>query len=174
VTHVIVLNGGSSSGKTSIARCLQELLPDPWLAFSVDDLVDAMPPSMRESASGIEVADDGAVTVGEDFLALEAAWRTGIAAMARAGANVIVDDVFLSGPASQKRWPLDGLDVLWVGVRCSAPVAAQRESARGDRAPGMAAGQAEIVHEGVVYDLEVDSTSTSATACARLIAGGVA
>src|SRR4029079_8988236 len=33
VTQVIVLNGGSSSGKSGIARCLQAILPDPWLAF---------------------------------------------------------------------------------------------------------------------------------------------
>ncbi len=31
-TQVIVLNGGSSSGKSGIARCLQAVLPDPWLA----------------------------------------------------------------------------------------------------------------------------------------------
>ncbi|KJY30199.1 hypothetical protein VR45_28250, partial [Streptomyces sp. NRRL S-495] len=37
-TQVIVLNGGSSSGKTTLARALQNLLPDPWLAFSVDTL----------------------------------------------------------------------------------------------------------------------------------------
>jgi chloramphenicol 3-O phosphotransferase len=31
VTQVIVLNGGSSSGKTGIARCLQAILPRPWI-----------------------------------------------------------------------------------------------------------------------------------------------
>jgi chloramphenicol 3-O phosphotransferase len=43
-TQVIVLNGGSSSGKTGIARCLQAILPQPWLRLGVDDLVDALPP----------------------------------------------------------------------------------------------------------------------------------
>jgi chloramphenicol 3-O phosphotransferase len=38
-TQVIVLNGGSSSGKSGIARCLQAILPDPWLAFGTDTLV---------------------------------------------------------------------------------------------------------------------------------------
>ena len=34
---VIVLNGGSSSGKSSIARQLQaRLAPEPWLTFGVD------------------------------------------------------------------------------------------------------------------------------------------
>jgi chloramphenicol 3-O phosphotransferase len=175
VTQVIVLNGGSSSGKSSIARCLQAALPDPWLAFSVDDLVDAMPAAMRSSDTGIEFAVDGSVSVGESFAALETAWRAGLAAMARAGARVIVDDVFLSGAGSQRRWqkPLEGLSVLWVGVRCAVEVAQRRELARGDRPAGMAASQAKIVHKDVIYDLEVDSTYTSAVDCARVIAGSV-
>ena len=37
--QVIVLNGGSSSGKSAIVQCLQEILPDPWLSLSVDTLV---------------------------------------------------------------------------------------------------------------------------------------
>src|SRR6266487_5795081 len=38
-THVIVLNGGSSSGESGIARCPQAGLPDPWLAVGVDMLI---------------------------------------------------------------------------------------------------------------------------------------
>ncbi len=60
--------------------------------------------------------------------------------------------------------------MLWVGVRCDAAVAADRELARGDRVPGMAAGQAELVHRGVGDDLEVDTTRAEAMACARVIA----
>lgn len=170
--QVIVLNGGSSSGKTGIARCLQTLLPDPWLRFSVDDLVDALPPA----GSGIEFGPAGEVVVGDAFRALEAAWMAGIAAMARAGAGVILDDVFLGGAASQERVrsALDGLRVLWVGVRCDPEVAARRELARGDRVAGMAALQATAVHEGVRYDLEVDTTRTESLACARLVAARVA
>jgi chloramphenicol 3-O-phosphotransferase len=37
--QVIVLNGASSSGKSGIRRCLQAILPDPWLAFGVDKAV---------------------------------------------------------------------------------------------------------------------------------------
>ena len=62
-TQVIVLNGGSSSGKSGIARCLPAILPDPWLAFGTDTLVQAMPMSMQTSAAGIEFAPDGEVVV---------------------------------------------------------------------------------------------------------------
>jgi chloramphenicol 3-O phosphotransferase len=168
---VIVLNGGSSSGKSGIARCLQAVLPDIWVTFGVDTLIQAMPAS-RTSAAGIEFASDGAVIVGPEFRALEAAWIAGIAAMARAGGRIILDEIFLGGAVSQQRWTkaLGALQVLWVGVRCDSAVAAGREIARGDRVTGMAASQAEMVHQGVVYHLEVDTTHTEALECARVIA----
>jgi chloramphenicol 3-O phosphotransferase len=179
--QVIVLNGGSSSGKTGIARCLQAILPRPWLSLSVDDFVDALPPSLvgsdsdPSSGSGIAFGQQGEVVVGEGFRELEAAWMAGIAAMARAGAQVIVDDVFLGGAASQERVraQLEGLEVLWVGVRCDAAIVAGRELTRGDRVVGMAASQAEIVHEGVVYDVEVDTGHAESLDCARTIAAYV-
>ncbi|MDQ1050881.1 chloramphenicol phosphotransferase CPT [Streptomyces sp. V4I2] len=174
-TQMIILNGGSSSGKSGIVRCLQAVLPDPWLAFGVDSLVDAMPARMQVSDEGITFSADGRVIVGPGFRALDAAWIEGVVAMARAGAGVIVDDVFLGGAASQQRWQkaLGGLDVLWVGVRCERAVAAGREIARGDRVQGMAALQADVVHQGVIYDLEVDTTHTESLVCARTIAAYV-
>ncbi|MFD3698887.1 chloramphenicol phosphotransferase CPT [Streptomyces sp. NPDC058646] len=174
-TQVIILNGGSSSGKSGIVRCLQAVLPDAWLAFGCDSFVDAMPAKMQSSDGGIVFAADGGVSVGADFRVLEAAWMEGIAAMARAGARVIIDDVFLGGAASQQRWQkaLGEVAVLWVGVRCAGAVAAGREVARGDRTQGMAAAQADVVHEGVFYDLEVDTARTESLACARTIAARV-
>ncbi|MFF0752493.1 chloramphenicol phosphotransferase CPT [Streptomyces sp. NPDC004267] len=172
---MIILNGGSSSGKTGIVRCLQAVLPDAWLAFGCDSFVDALPARLkdgREADGWIEFADDGSVIVGPKFRELEAAWTTGIASMARAGARIVVDDVFLGAAASQQRWreALDGLDVLWVGVRCDPTVAAGRELARGDRVPGMAAAQADLAHQGVSYDLEIDTTRTESLDSARTIA----
>ncbi|MFD5257638.1 chloramphenicol phosphotransferase CPT [Streptomyces bobili] len=172
---MIILNGGSSSGKTGIVRCLQSVLPDPWLAFGVDSFVDALPARLQASDAGLEVAADGRVSVGAGFRALEEAWTEGIVAMARAGARIVVDDVFLGGTASQQRWQkaLGDVAVLWVGVRCDSAVAAGREIARGDRVRGMAASQADAVHHGVIYDLEVDTSRTESLECALAIADRV-
>jgi chloramphenicol 3-O phosphotransferase len=174
-TQVIVLNGGSSSGKSGIVRCLQAILPQPWISLSIDDLVDALPPALTDSGSGITFGQTGDVSVGDDFRQIEAAWLTGIAAIARAGARVIIDDVFLRGAASQQRVrsQLEGLEVLWVGVRCDPEIAAGREIARGDRVHGMAASQAETVHQRVTYDIEVDTSHTESLDCARAIAAHV-
>ncbi|WP_406134403.1 chloramphenicol phosphotransferase CPT [Streptomyces zaomyceticus] len=172
---MIILNGGSSAGKSGIVRCLQAVLPDPWLAFGVDSLIDAMPLRMRSSDDGIDFDADGGVTIGSEFRALEGAWAEGVVAMARAGARIIVDDVFLSGAAAQERWRnvTGDLDVLWVGVRCDGAVAEGRETARGDRVAGMAAKQAETVHRGVAYDVEVDTTRRESLDCAHAIAARV-
>lgn len=174
-TQLIVLNGGSSSGKTALARRLQTVLPDPWLSVSVDTFVDALPPSLSESGDGITFSDAGEVLVGGEWNRLEEAWRTGLAVMARAGAGIIIDDVFLGGGDSQARAQkaFHGLDVLWVGVRCAGGVAAARERARGDRTAGMAALQADSVHSGVSYDLEVDTGEMELGRCAALIAARV-
>ncbi|WP_245983925.1 chloramphenicol phosphotransferase CPT [Lentzea flaviverrucosa] len=174
-TQVIVLNGGSSSGKSGIARCLQAVLPQAWLAVGVDTLIDVMPARLRLGSEGIGLAGDGEVSVGAEFRVLEDAWMAGVASMVRAGARVIVDDVFLGGAESRRRWEkaLDGLDVVWVGVRCDAAVAAGRELARGDRVAGMAEAQAELVHRGMTYDVEVDSAKSEAVECARVIAARV-
>jgi chloramphenicol 3-O phosphotransferase len=179
-TQVIILNGGSSSGKSSLARALQEVLPGPpWLTFGTDTLVDALPARLRGAdGDGLAIGPDGEVVPGADFRRLDGAWARGMAATARAGAHLVIDEVFLGGPASQARWhdALAGAGVtgvLWVGVRCDPAVAASREAARGDRVPGMAALQAEAVHRGVRYDLEVDTAHADPATCARTIAAHV-
>lgn len=192
-TDVVVLNGGSSAGKSTIARAVQAGLSTPFLIFGVDTLIDAMPPALSTDPTdpmdltdltdptdpadpaGLVITDDGQVLPGAEFRRLENGWYRGLAEMARAGVGVILDEVFLGGAASQARVraAFDGLRICWVAVRCDPAVAAAREAARGDRVAGMAALQAESVHLGVDYDLQVDSSALSLEVCARLIVAAV-
>lgn len=167
---MIVLNGGSSSGKSAIARELQALLDGLWLRLGVDTLIDAAPPATFAD-EGLVFGTEGEVTVGSQFRALEEAWMAGVACMARRGALLLVEDNFVSGPQTQHRWAdaLSGISVSWVGVHCDASVAAERESKRGNRVTGMAAKQAIQVHRGISYDLEVDTTTQPPHAVARAI-----
>jgi chloramphenicol 3-O phosphotransferase len=143
--------------------------------LGVDTLVEAMPASMQAGGSGIGFGPDGQISVGPAFGALEAAWMSGVAAMVRAGANVILDEAFLGGASSQRRWldVLAGLQVLWAGCAVTPGGATKRELRRSDRIPGMAASQARLVHQGVSYDVEVDTSRTDAMVCARVIAAHV-
>jgi chloramphenicol 3-O phosphotransferase len=171
--EVIVLNGGSSSGKSSIATCLQHQLEETWLTLGVDDLIRALSHGPTDTTAGgsIHFASDGSIGVREVFRQAEAAWYQGVAAIARAGAAVIADEVFLDGGKSQERLAaaLQGLTVVWVGVRCDPDVAETRGTQRGDRIRGQARDQALRVHEGVRYDLVVDTTRTAPSQCAGTI-----
>ena len=156
-----MLNGGSSSGKSTLTLALQRELPGVWLRFSVDPLVDASPPALL-SPEGLDLADDGSVHVGDAFATVEDQWVAGLARMAESGARILYEDAFVSGPSAQRRLrqALGDVPTGWIGVRCDPVIAAQRE--RGDRTTGMSALQADAVHRGIDYDLEVD-TGTSTT-----------
>lgn len=85
MARVLILNGTSSSGKSTLARALQSALPGAWLQFGVDDFIRALP---AELPGGITFGDGGEVVVGDAFRRLERAWMAGLAATARAGANL--------------------------------------------------------------------------------------
>ncbi|WP_342628965.1 hypothetical protein AAC691_03520 [Nguyenibacter vanlangensis] len=170
-SRAIVLNGGSSSGKSSIARLLKERLKGRWLSFGIDDLIQAMPYRDLNDGDGLTISPSGKVDVGGAFRAYEQAWMCGLQAVAERQVGLILEDVFISGPTAQQRWKenLCGSDILWVGVMCLPNVAEQRELARGDRQKGMARLQAESVHAGIEYDMVVDTTSASTGNCVDLI-----
>jgi chloramphenicol 3-O phosphotransferase len=169
--EVIVLNGGSSSGKSSIVACLQAQLDGTWLALGVDDLIRALSHGPLDTSAGgtLEITPEGSVVVGDAFRSAELAWYRGLAAMASAGTGLIVDEVFLGGGVSQDRLraAFSDLSVLWVGVRCDAAVAEARELQRGDRIIGQARDQAERVHLGVRYDVVVDTDDVPPSESAR-------
>ncbi|GLK16787.1 chloramphenicol phosphotransferase [Herbiconiux flava] len=171
---MIVLNGGSSSGKSTVARALQELLPGIWLTFGVDTFIEALPGRGDSPRSGIGFGFDaeGAVLLSEEYTRLEDAWYSGLGSMVKSGAHLILDEVLLSGGAGQRRLraAFGAETLICVGVRCDPEVAAAREAARGDRVAGMARRQASVVHTGVSYDVEVDTTFQSPDECARVVA----
>lgn len=171
--QAVVLNGASSSGKTSIARTMQEQLGGWWLHFGIDTLITATPPRMFGTIDGHSIGDDGSISIGPGWRTAHDRWRAAMRSLIEAGADVILDEVFLEGVRDQERWrhTLRGMRVSWVGVRCDIEVAVAREAARNDRAPNLARAQSNIVHQGVSYDAEVDTTTMTAVDSAqRLIA----
>jgi chloramphenicol 3-O phosphotransferase len=147
------------------------MLPAPWLLLGIDDLIRAMPNKGLKDGSLLHIGETGHVDVGPGWLQLEASWYIGLAAIAANGTGVIVDEVFLGGRKSQERLraAFSGLEVLWVGVQCDREVARARETLRSDRVPGMAESQAAVVHQGVEYDLTVDTSHAPPESCATTI-----
>jgi chloramphenicol 3-O phosphotransferase len=173
MVEAIVLNGGSSSGKSSLARSLQNRLGPTWLTLGVDDLIRALPggDGPVDAEKSIEILADGSIITSDDFRRAEAAWYQGLAAIARAGTGLIIDEVFLDGRRSQERCAraLSNLAIFWVGVRCDADIAEAREAQRPDRIAGMARQQADQVHGGVAYDIVVDTSSARVEECADAV-----
>ena len=182
--HVIVLNGTSSAGKSTLASSLQAQLADVgecWIVMGLDDFLGRLPWAWvtygdhvgEHADQGIEFAMvDGEVEcrigpVGERLLV---GYRGAVAAVARAGINVIVDEVLL-GEGDWKAWQeqLGGLDVLWVAVIPDLDVVEQRERDRSDRMVGLARSQHDVVHRHAVYDVRVDTAVMDPAAAAAAI-----
>lgn len=159
--RVILLNGPSSSGKSSIGRALQGVLADPWFLFPVDSL------GAMRSSNHTRVLDPA------DIEAMLRRTRVGyhraVAALASAGNDVIMDYP-LSEPwrVADLLDLLAGYDVTLVEVRCSSDELDRRERARGDRPVGLARSQHVFAHDD--RDITVDTSSTTPEACAIAIA----
>lgn len=184
--RVIVLNGTTSAGKTTLARALQRKLAsmgEPWIRIGLDDFFARSPAewfrigdhvgSHAEAGMVFEMVD-GEIErrVGLFGNAILAGYRAAVRGMAHAGLDVIVDEVLLS-EEDWRGWQaaLDGLDARWVAVDLDLDTTLERELARGDRVVGMAAAQFHVVHSFADYDLRVDTGVLSPEAAADVIVG---
>jgi chloramphenicol 3-O phosphotransferase len=170
----VILNGAPSSGKTTLATAFRDqraAIGDFWLLISIDDVLSKIPGEWKSAGSEHgPFAADGirfdttqrgpAVRVGNVGRRMLRAYQAAVAAAAQVGLNVIVDEVVIDR-TSWDGWTaaLTGLDVVWVGIRCSPDVAEKRNRARGGRYTGLARALTFTVHQGARYDFEIDTTT---------------
>lgn len=183
--RVIVLNGTSSAGKSTLLRALQARLDGAWLGVGIDTVVFALPKAYLDSPLWGEVfryvppepgsAAPFRIETGELGHRLVDGLHRTVSSLADAGLSVLVDHVLLEpGWLPDLAQRLSGHDVLFVGVRCPLEVVVERERDRTDRTIGQAAAQFDVVHRAGGYDLEVDTSLLSADEAATIIAGAVA
>lgn len=167
---ILIINGASSSGKTSLVHALQDMLPKPYLEAGIDKFIFMMPGRYLERPLWDEVLGK-ADHAGETGHVLIGAMHRAIRALALAGVNVIADHVLLE-PA----WVQDcaallrDLPAYLVGVRCPLEVLEERERSRRNRTLGQARLQHQLVHAHGVYDLEVDTSRLNPQECAGRVA----
>lgn len=166
---IILLNGASSSGKTSLVRALQEGLDLPLLDAGIDRFLWMLPkrylhPPLWDDVLGR--ANEAGLT-GQRLMS---GMHHAIAALARAGNPVVADHVLVD-----PRWVnecaclLCDLPAYLIAVRCPLAVLEQRERQRQDRTLGQARAQFDLVHAHGVYDLEVDTSLASPGQCAQQV-----
>ncbi|TIV93102.1 MAG: chloramphenicol phosphotransferase [Mesorhizobium sp.] len=173
---IILRNGVGSAGKTSIAKALQAITIEPFLHVQMDAFLEMLPEKLQNHVQGFSFEtswQDGkpsvAIKAGSVGRRTMQGMRHAIAAMARQGNNLIVDDVMLGDDMSEYLALLADFQVFRVGVLAPLEVLEARESERADRMPGLARWQYERVHKGISYDLEIDSSALSARECAERI-----
>jgi len=155
--RIILLNGVSSSGKTTLARSLAGALPGffPLCLDAFDDLVASM--EDRQGGRLIPVAT-------------ERFFHRTLLMFSDSGVSLVADHI-LHDEATRSDFyeTLRGREVLLVGLRCPLEEAERRERERGDRPLGLARRQAAFVHRDEAYDLEMDTSRESVEACVERI-----
>lgn len=158
---VIFLNGVSSSGKSSLAYALQQILEAPYLHANADVI--------KEMSKGVPLDDRGeAFARGKFMPSLYASIPSCFAAIASLGCNLIIDD--MTRPLQLRNYmeALAGHEVWLVGVHCGAEELERRERSRADRVEGRAKEQLAqgLVHALGIYDVEVDTSRQTLEDCA--------
>ena len=160
---IIILNGPSSSGKTTLALALQKELDIPFIRFSFDLFLD-------HKAFPSEAMKSGRFSWDQMRPAVFRGIHQCLPALANAGNNVIFDHII-----ETRAWLYElvslllELDVFFVGLHCSLPELERREMLRGDRRPGEARQDFLTVHSIPVYDLELHSEQPLEENVTRLI-----
>jgi chloramphenicol 3-O phosphotransferase len=160
--NILVLNGTSSSGKTSLCKALQAILPQQYLHIQLDAF-RSMEPSgyfSREQAALAPVR----------VAALCRAMHAAVAEFTAHSQNVILDHVLLADAWHYLFEDFCDQRLYLIGVYCSNEELLRREHARGDRKPGLAQSQLAPIHENREYDFAVDTTCRSSSDCANDVA----
>lgn len=149
--RVVILNGCSSSGKTTLARNLQARLPGVWVVFGLDTLMEGLWTPPDPSENDVAMLATAAAR-------LETAWCSFVDDISSNGVNVLLDWVAQDGRRGYDRWSATLRDRLtWVNVVATLEVLEERERARADRQDGLARFHFTRVHSNVPADVTVDT-----------------
>ncbi|HQH36504.1 MAG TPA: hypothetical protein PLS77_12445, partial [Anaerolineaceae bacterium] len=166
---ILLLNGTSSSGKTSLVKALQTLLPEPFLDAGLDRFLWMLPKRYLDRPLWDDVLGL-ATEAGAAGRQLATGMHHAIAELSRRGCHVVADHVLVEPAWVEECARLfHDLPAWLVGVHCPLAVLEERERARRDRTLGQAAAQFPRVHAHGVYDVEVDTSRQPPEECARQI-----
>lgn len=179
---IIVLNGPSGSGKSSIQKEFQKLMiTNLWIKVGIDNLFDSVMPDITsenihfwQSNNPIrwveesQDSDGNKVIIGPQGEKVAYAMNSAIAAYAKNGCNVIVDYI-----AYDQKWLNDlqkkcsAFTTYYVAVEIPLDVLEQREEDRGTSPKGHARSHYFNVYGDTKYNVVVNSGSSSAQEIAQ-------
>ncbi|MCP4295771.1 MAG: AAA family ATPase [Proteobacteria bacterium] len=170
---IVLLNGISSSGKTTIAKELQDRMRSPWLYTGWDHFLAMLP----EKYTGIN-QDEGSlahegihiklklgvldeVTYGKVAIKIIREMHHFISNITRNGSNLIVDDLIPKLFLKDYLHRLEGLQVYFIGLKCPLEEIERREKLRKNRFSGTARLESRWIHDPGCYDMELDTSRLS-------------
>jgi len=157
VSLVVVIDGASSSGRTSLVNRFCERVPDAYCKAHIDAFVTQLPPATWEACGS---TDEGWATIGRAF-------NEHLLALSRQHERVIADAFYKLPGARQHLLATFRRQALFlVQLYCELDELERRERQRGDRRPGLARSQFGAVYSFTGHDLRIDSTHRSVDACA--------
>lgn len=177
---VIILNGPSASGKSSVQKEFQKIMmPNLWIKLGIDNLFDKPMPDItlenmafwqqenpiRWVESTKDKNDNNVITlfVGDQGKNVVYGMNSAIAAYAKNGCNMVVDYI-----AYDQNWlkdlqeKLHDVKTYYVALEIPLDVLEQREQARGTSPKGHARSHYDTVYGDINYDLKVNSGIHSA------------
>ena len=160
--RLIILDGPTSAGKSSLASALQELLlPEIWLSFSNDNIIYTLPGSVLGRCNN---ASDWS---GIDTHALFAGAFACLKALLSSNNRVIFDLVGTSAKqANQLATLFNDYPPITFAVSCEWREIERRTIARGDRALQEAEYSFKHSPRHLAYDAVIDTTEIDSQAAA--------
>ena len=165
---IVLLIGTSSAGKSTLAKRLQDALPEPYLLLGIDDVFRMVPERWGGGLGGPmsavgfrydRTSEQGAVTIryGAVGEAILKGMHHAVAAFAEAGNNLIVDEMLLDERVLVD-WTrqLGRFQPYLVQVTAAEAVLERREHERGG-VPGLARGHLRV-NDLCHRDLLIDTT----------------
>jgi len=175
---IIIINGVSSVGKTSVATNLQGLFSTPYLNFGYDMLIERMPKNFiafNADTAGMrfnqeEESNEVSLSFGPAGMALLKAIPNVLKGLADAGNNIIVDiSISPIDIMPDLITALQHHSVYFIALTAPLEVIEYREKERGDRIVGFARFQYASIHHNKQYDLMLDTSCSTPYECAQKI-----
>ena len=146
--QAVLLNGPSSSGKSTLAKALQALIEskrsERYEVVSIDDFMKGSPNETIYEDDVYEISGDMCEK------ALE---------ILGSGSGVIIDHVITSERIfRQLTEMLAAYPLRKVHISCPLDILREREQARGDRCPGSAEASAEYLYPKDGYEMTIDTS----------------
>ena len=146
---IVILNGVSSAGKTTLARALQDKVSEAFFVITGDDLMEMLGRSKYVDISS------------EAYFQFNTSEYHAARAFSDVGMNIIMDTVILKEDKvglNEFTKILSDYPVLFVHVTCPLEELRRREKERGDRDIGQGESQLLKLNPQEIYDITVDTS----------------